>query len=183
MLSLYLSMLETEEERSTFAAFYEAHQNRCLRVALAITQNKDLAEEAVQEAFLRMIRHKEKYFTDPGKRTATTIVIIVKSEAINLLRRENRLGHEPLDESEPDRAPDAFRIVAGKDAVHRVKLHVSRLDEVNQAVYEMKFLRGLTDSEIAEEIGVSKNAAAVRIHKIRNGIISKLEAEVSENAV
>jgi RNA polymerase sigma-70 factor (ECF subfamily) len=181
MLTYFLSMLETEEERLTFAAFYEEHRNRCLRAALAITKSMDLAEDAVQDAFLRMIRHKDKYFTDFGKRTGTTIVIMVKSAALNILHRENQLVHSQLDESTPDCTPDVFRIVAGKDAVDRVQHHVSKLDEANQTVYEMKFLRGMSDGEIAEEIGITKNAVAIRIHKIRSSIISTMEAEGFDN--
>jgi RNA polymerase sigma-70 factor (ECF subfamily) len=175
-------MLETDEERSTFAVFYEKHKGRCLKVALAITHNQSWAEDAVQEAFLKMIKQKEKYFSDPRKRTGTQIVIIVKGKAIEVLRREKRLDHSFLEDVEnltPDRSPNAFRIAAGKDAVERVKHLVSQLDDINQTIYEMKFLRQMADGEIAEEIGISKNAVAVRAHKLRKSIIGKLEAEDS----
>lgn len=184
MLALFLSMLETEEERATFAAFYEKHKGRCLRVALAITKNQDWAEDAVQDAFLKMIKQKDEYFSDPRKRTGTQIVIIVRSRAIEILRREKRLDHSLLENVEhltPDHAPNAFRVAAGKDALERIKRHVSQLDEVNQAIYEMKFIRQMTDGEIAEEIGISKNAVALRAHKLRKSIIEKMEAEDAMN--
>ena len=135
MLSLYLSMLETDEERESFSEFYGRHKGRCFMVALAITRNHAWAEEAVHEAFLRMIRHKEKYFSNPCKRTGTQIVIMVKSAALDTLKRENRLDHEPLDSADyakANNAPDIFRMVVSKIAADRLKYHVSQLDEVSR---------------------------------------------------
>ena len=180
MLSLFLSMLETDEERQSFAAFYEEHRCRCLRVAFAITRNYAWAEEAVHDAFSRMIRHKEKYFSDPGKRTGTQIVIMVKGSALNLLKREKRLSYELLEDAEltiPNDEPDAFRIVAGKETVARLKHHVSQLNAVDKAVYQMKYILGKTNGEIAEAIGISKNAVALRNHKLSMRLLGALREE------
>jgi len=180
MLSFYISMLDSDEEREDFATFYSEHQGRCLATANAITRNHAWAEEAVQNAFLRMIQHKEKYFTDLRKRTGTLIVIMVKSEALNILRREKRLDHSLLEDVEQFVAndePDAFSVVAGKEALNRLKYAVSQLDEVSQALYEMKYVLEKTDGEIADIIGMSKNAVAIRLHKIRKGLIEALKKE------
>jgi len=173
-------MLESDEERASFAQFYNEHQGKCLAVAYAITKNHVWAEEAVHEAFLRMIRYKDKYFTDLRKRTVTLIVIMVRSEALNLLRREKRLDHAILDDVEPfiaNEEPDSFRIVAGKDALKRLEHHISQLDEISQALYEMKYILEKSDGEIAEFIGLSKNAVAIRIHRIRKGLIEVMRKE------
>ncbi|MCL2747156.1 MAG: RNA polymerase sigma factor [Oscillospiraceae bacterium] len=173
-------MLEKDEERDIFAEFYNAHRGRCLKVALSITKNKAWAEEAVHEAFLRMIRHKEKYFSDPCKRTGTLIVIMVKSAALNKLEQENRLDHALLEDVEPfvgDGLPDVFRIVAGKEAANRLQYHISQLDPINKSLIEMKCLLGKTDCEIAELIGSNKNATAVRIHRLRRKLYDSLRKE------
>ena len=180
MLLIYASMLETDEERESFEEFYKNHQGRCLAVALAITKNHVWAEEAVHNAFLRMIRHKDKYFTDLRKRTGTLIVIMVRSEAINILNREKRLNHSLLEDVEDYIAndePDVFRIVAGKDTLSRLEYHVSQLNEISQALYEMKFILELSDGEIADIVGLSKNAVAVRLHRIRKGLIESMRQE------
>jgi len=180
MLALYIAMLETDEERGLFADFYEQHKGRCLQVALAITHNQAWAEDAVHNAFMRMIRHKDKYFTDPGKRTRTQIVIMVKSEALNLLKREKRLDHSLLDDVEPIVAndePEAFRVASGKEAMAALQRHVSLLDETSRTLYQMKYISGRTDGEIADEVGITKNAVAIRIHKIRKSLLEKMRKE------
>lgn len=180
MLIIYLSMLETDEERESFAEFYEKHQGKCLAVANAITKNHVWAEEAVHNAFLRMIRHKDKYFTDLRKRTRTQIVIMVRSEAINILNREKKLDHIPLDDVEPiiaNDVPDNFRIAASKETMNRLEHHVSQLDEISQALFEMKYILDFSDGEIAERVGLSKNAVAIRVHRIRKKLIDDLRQE------
>jgi RNA polymerase sigma-70 factor (ECF subfamily) len=180
MLALYLGMLETEEEQKNFADYYEKHKGLCIRVALAITKNQAWAEEAVHNAFLKMIRHKEKYFTESCKRTASQIVIMVKSAAIDLIRKEKRLDHVSLDNVEPiiaNKAPDALRIVAGKEAIDRLQYHISQLNEVNRTMYRMRYILGMTDGEIAEAVGSNNNAVSVRLHRITKGLFEALREE------
>jgi RNA polymerase sigma-70 factor (ECF subfamily) len=180
MLSFYLSALDTEEEQRNFAKYYEKHLGKCLAVARRITQNKALAEDAVHNAFMKMIRHKEKYFSDLGKRTATTIVIMVKSESLDILKLEKRHVHSDLDDVEPiiaDNKSDIFGIVAKKEAVIRIKRYVSTLDDLNKTVFEMKFVEDISDGEIADSVGLTKNAVALRVHKLRNEIKKILREE------
>jgi RNA polymerase sigma-70 factor (ECF subfamily) len=180
MLVFYFGVLETDEERITFAAFYEEHLGKCLAAARSITNNRSWAEDAVQNAFLRMIRHKEKYFSDERKRTRSTIVIMVKSEAFNILKRENRLEHSLLENAEPfiaDGEPDMSRIIIGKESLDRLKKHLSTLDEVSQTLFEMKYILEMTDGEIAKTVGLSKNAVALRLHRMTKAAHDVLEKE------
>ena len=175
-----LSVFETEKERMIFAEFYEEHMGLCMSIAISITRSHVLAEEAVQETFMKFMRHKEKYFDDLCKRTPAQIVIMVKSAAIDILRREKRLEHDALnDYNEPSAQdePDAYRITASKEAVNRLQHFVSQMDETSQAIYEMKFMMEMTDGEIAEQLGISKNAAAVRIHRLRMNLKEQMRGE------
>jgi RNA polymerase sigma-70 factor (ECF subfamily) len=180
MLFIHILVFETDEERLILTEFYTEHKGKCLRTALAVTRNHELAEEALQNAFLKIIQHKDKYFSDSCKRTGTQIVIMVKSAAIDILRREKRLDHALLDDFEPiiaNEEPDALRIVAGKEAVSRLQHHVSLLDEVNQTIFEMKYLLGKSDGEIADMIGLKKNAVAVRIHRLKSALFETMRKE------
>lgn len=59
MLSFYLSALESAADKEDFRALYRRYHGVMERTALAILQNPRDAEEAVQEAFIRVI---EKFF-------------------------------------------------------------------------------------------------------------------------
>ena len=57
MISSALSMLETEEQRDILSEFYEENKNRFYGMAYSKLQNRVLAEDAVQEAFVRIMQY------------------------------------------------------------------------------------------------------------------------------
>jgi len=52
---LYLSAFDTEHSRLNFTQFYEHIKQRAYFVALDITKNSASAEDAVHQAFLKII--------------------------------------------------------------------------------------------------------------------------------
>lgn len=60
MLILYLSMLETTHEKSKMAELYSLHKYASLHVALSITHDQRMAEDAVHDAFIQVIKNKDK---------------------------------------------------------------------------------------------------------------------------
>ncbi len=55
MLSCFLSVLESDGDRALFAEMYEQYHERMERAALRILKDTYDAEDAVQNAFLKMI--------------------------------------------------------------------------------------------------------------------------------
>jgi len=91
-------MLETEEEQAKMSEIYEIYKPLMLRYALKITQNEALAEDAVHDAFIALIKHKEKYFSNSCTDLRVSIVIITKNKSIDLLRKANSIIPENIDD-------------------------------------------------------------------------------------
>lgn len=51
MLMIYLSLLDTDEEKSTFEALYYEHRIQMYHIAYGILKDEQLSEDAVHEAF------------------------------------------------------------------------------------------------------------------------------------
>lgn len=62
MLSFYLSALESAADKEDFRALYRRYHGVMERTALAILQDPRDAEEAVQEAFIRVIENFSKIY-------------------------------------------------------------------------------------------------------------------------
>ncbi|MBR6312114.1 MAG: RNA polymerase subunit sigma-24, partial [Oscillospiraceae bacterium] len=60
MLSLYLSMLESEEDRGRFARLYLRYRGMMFRVARELLKSDMDAEDAVHQAFLSILNHFSK---------------------------------------------------------------------------------------------------------------------------
>ena len=85
---LFLMMLiDSEEDRSKFELIYKSYRNLMFYIAKIILGNETDAEDAVQEAFLRIIENFEKYSEAKCLKTKHSCVIIVKRIAIDMLRR------------------------------------------------------------------------------------------------
>lgn len=54
-------MLETEQERNRMTEIYEEHRHALLLYAVKLTKNQEMAEDAVHNAFISIIKEKEKY--------------------------------------------------------------------------------------------------------------------------
>lgn len=151
MLSFYLSALESAADKEDFRALYRRYHGVMERTALAILQDPRDAEEAVQEAFIRVIENFSKIYEIPCKNLG----------AITMLRR--RRDHLPLDEDwagferQARDAPDYASLVA----------LFARLPETYRAALEMKLLLGYSGAEIARRLGLTESAVNTRISRGR----------------
>ena len=132
----------------------------CSLAALAILGHPQEAEDAVQNAFMQVIRHFEKIYQIPCEELPYWLISIVKSEARMILRKKERAV--PLEESWE--AVDA-RAGDVSDYTALVELFAS-LPEYRQ-VLEMKALLGYTDREIARKLGISETAVSTRASRGR----------------
>ena len=73
---IYLQMLNTPEERAKFETLYYAHRRTMLHIAMQILKDYQLAEDAVQEAFLRLVKNFSKIGQVNCPRTRLFTVII-----------------------------------------------------------------------------------------------------------
>ena len=173
MLSVYLAALDTEEDRVKLAEVYEKHKPVMLRYALSLTKNKELAEDAVHNAFLAIIKHKEKYLSLSGRDLRILIVIITKSKCIDLLRQRKMLSDVPLDEMEDtlpsDNTPIEERILLHEE-YQAIRKHLSALDETSRLVLEMKYLLNMSYKEIGEHLGITPKHVDTKIMRAKEKV-------------
>ena len=91
MLQLYLQLLNTCSEQEKFKQLYETYHRLMHWEAQRVLQDRQLAEDAVQESFLRMIKNFHKIGEISCPQTKRFVVIIVRNAARNLLAKESRL--------------------------------------------------------------------------------------------
>ena len=177
MLSLYLSMLETDEEKAEFANIYEAYRSACLHVALKITHNQEMAEDALHNAFIALIRHKEKYLSFPCNKLRSQIVIIVKNKAIDLMRGESHTIAPSVEDLNIETGFDISEYVTDDDSFKRLTEHISQLPEQYRTVFQLRYFHDLNNKEIAEKLGETPQSIAVKIHRAKKILKESLTRE------
>lgn len=78
------------KQHAFIEACYELYEQKMFRVALAVLRDEKLAEDAVQDAFLQLIRHKvyfKKADEDDCKRY---ILAVIKNTSINIYNKRKK---------------------------------------------------------------------------------------------
>ena len=158
MLSFFLAILESDADRQMFVTIYEQHHSQMERVAIKILKNQSDAEDAVQNAFMQVIRHFERIYQIPCENLPFWLMSIVKNV--------------PLEDwpSFSERAADV------SDYAALVELF-SELPDIYRQVLEMKVLLGYADEEISAHLGISKTAVSTRASRGRQLLREILEKE------
>ena len=86
-----LTALELETDRALLQQIYDQYEPRMYRVALQVLKSSALAEDAVHDAFLKLIKHFSEIRKISCKELEPFVVIIVKRTALDLLKQEKRL--------------------------------------------------------------------------------------------
>ena len=173
MLLIYLSALETEEERVKMTDIYENHKYAMLRYALKITKNKQIAEDAVHNAFLSIIKHKDKYFSLSSMDMRVLLVIITKNKCIDLIKKVDVFADDPIDEMEnvlPSRDKPIEEQLILNEEYESLKKHVAALDEKSRLVLEMKYLLEMSYKEIGEQLGITPKHVDTRIQRAKEKV-------------
>lgn len=170
MLSFFLTVLESAADRRLFASIYEQHHSKMERIAINMLKNQGDAEDAVQNAFMQVIRNFEKINQIPSEELPFWIISIVKNECYMILRKQKRVvlvdDLSLFAESAAD-VPDYAALVD----------LFSNLPDTYRQVLEMKVLLGYTDKEISARLGITETAVSTRASRGRQLLRDILDKE------
>ena len=170
MLSFYLAALESGGDRKMFAEIYQRYHVKMERTAMNILRDQSEAEDAVQNAFMQVIRHFEKIYEIPCEELPFWIISIVKNEALIILRKKKKVVLlEDWDAVESG--------VSGITEYEELVELFARLPDTYRAVLEMKYLLGYSYKEISVRLGISETAVNTRASRGRALLRKYMEQE------
>ena len=175
MLSIYLALIDEPSDREKFERIYHTYRKLMLSTAMSVLHNAALAEESVQESFLKIAKNISAFSSEGCNKTAGLIVIIVRNTSIAILRKERREASLSYDDNilADISAPDVANILSG--GISDVLDIISSLDSPFCDVLTLKYVYGYRNSEIAKLLGITEQNAAVRIYRAKNALKTKLE--------
>lgn len=176
MISLYLTLIDTDEEKRKFILLYEEYRNLMLFVAHEILNDIYLSEDAVQEAFLRIAKNFKKIKEPVCPQTKSFVVIITRNVAINIYNKEKKISdfQDYLSDVSPSTSDDLFNTVSYKLLAE----HILKLPEHYRDILYLYHLYGYNFNEIAHLLGISVNNAKKRAQRARMILKSTMEREV-----
>lgn len=161
-------------DEAAFRLLYRRYERRLLAFLIPYLGDPALAEDLLQETFLRVYRRRAAY--EPRGAFRTWLFAIARNLAVDLLRRRRGFpgaAFAPQDEGVggpdpaklPDASPDPLRALSGRQAAMRLQAALLELPEEDRTVILLSRLEGLRYHEIAEVLGSSEGAVKVRAHR------------------
>jgi RNA polymerase sigma-70 factor (ECF subfamily) len=160
------------QDRDAFELLYRRYVRPVFGLALRRIGDRGLAEDAVQEAFAAVWRSASTYRPERGA-AAGWLYTVARNAIVDRLRRSALPTDEPpeLPSDEPGPAEQAEEsYVAWR--VHRA---LEELQPREREVIELAYWSGLTQSEVAEYLGVPLGTVKTRTRTALARLASILE--------
>ena len=172
-----------------FRTLYKRYSGLVYSASLRVLRDANLAEDMVQEIFLRIWRKPESYVSQRGK-FATWLTSVARNRAVDEIRSRNRrYRHETASPEEQewdvpgDERDDPALTAELSDQRRLILAAMSGLPPEQKKVIELAYFGGLTQQEIAERLqqplGTVKTRIRLGMQKLRAALTPELRWEKS----
>lgn len=179
MLSVFLSMLETEEERDIFKDFYNANYDRLVYIAYKNLHNKHDAEEAVDEAFMRIIDKPGKFFSLDERKRIAYMDVVVRNISVTMFKKKTKetFIDDEFVYDEPEAGINIEREVIGKCSEGELREFIKTLPDSLRETLTLKMSCDLSYQEIAEHLDITEATTRKRVSLAYQRIRDYLEKQ------
>jgi len=185
-LETRLARLARKGDHRAFAELVELYKDKLYHLARRMLSQRQEAEDIVQETFLRVYNHLDRY--DENQKFSTWIYRIATNLCIDRLRRRRQVysldaessEHEGLDGyamlPSDDRTPESELLLSETQRI----LHdaIETLPAKYKSVIVLRYLQDLSLQEISEVLDMPVTTVKTRVHRGREFLRKKLERKL-----
>lgn len=179
-LSVFLALIDNEEDRKKFAVFYEKHKDYALNVALSLLHNYSVAEDAVQDAFGYLAEHPWRVLKYEESSAKSFLSELIRDFSNNIIRKESAFKKVPLYVIDMDISRESFSRTAENAMIEEVKDAILKLNETDQAIIRLFYIHKYKTKEIAKMLKLSDSNVRKRLQRARETLKKELEEHKEE---
>ncbi len=171
---------EKAGDKEKFARLYQTYKSDMYQTAFSILLNHTMAEDAVQDACLKLIHYLDSVDEEDTHRTKGYIKAIVQTTALHMLKRSKKeFLYEPhlLEELSSEKAASPEIQFLGKDLAGYLRQFIGELKPKEQHCIYLFYFKRQSTLQIAESLGVSPAAVRKRLQRGREALRKHLEKE------
>jgi RNA polymerase sigma-70 factor (ECF subfamily) len=176
-------MQAREGDTEAFGELVRRYEGRIFRLAQHVTQNREDAEDVLQETFMKAYEHLDQFKGD--SKFYTWIVRIAVNQALMKLRRRKTDKSVSLDETIDTGEDMVVREIAawGEDPEQQLSREelggildtaIQSLEPLYRSVFVLRDIEELSTEETAEMLGLSVPAVKSRLLRARLQLREKL---------
>jgi RNA polymerase sigma-70 factor (ECF subfamily) len=168
-------------DASAFAELVRRNQRRAFSIAYKITRNREDAEDAVQESFIKAYEKLSGF--EERASFSTWITRIVLNAALTILRHRSRLFEELRVDATNAEAPPSFdfpdhgmnpeQACLNFELRSRIHLCLQQMKS-NRQVFVLRDVEGFSTSETAQALNLTRSAVKSKLMRARRLAKKKL---------
>ena len=168
-------------DRNAFSKLVRAHSQGVLNVVYRMCGDRDLAEDAAQEAFIRAWLKLSSY--RPKVSFKSWLYRIAVNAALDMLRKEKHILPKAVEDLKlRDANPGPEAILASNERADLITKAVATLPNASRAVLVLREYEELSYNEIAETLEIPLGTVMSRLNYARKILKGKLEVALFASA-
>ena len=155
-----VARLATGDREEALTALYDIYGRRLYALGIHLLHDRGLAEDLVQETFVRLWRSAERYDSRRSS-VRTFIYTLARRAAVDLWRRSSR---EPSASADTPETEDNVGGAAFDELVLRLDVGeaLDTLTPAHREVLELQYHGDLTQAQVAERLGIPLGTVKTR---------------------
>jgi len=168
MLIFLLSLIDNETDRRKVESLFNKYEHKMLATALYILKNQQLAEDAVQDVFVSVIKHLDRL--DENNNIEAYLLKSVRHRAIDIIRKENRekVTFDAIEKNNILYQREVQSEAEDIDYVEYAARIIVSLPTNLSTVFILHYQDDLSCVQIADRLNISYDAAFKRLQRARN---------------
>jgi RNA polymerase sigma-70 factor (ECF subfamily) len=157
-------------ETLAFSILVEKYQHMVFTISCKILENKEEAEDAAQETFIKAYKSLSKFNNKSS--FSTWLYKIAYNQAIDKLKIKKKRGNlieiDDVKEAIENIDIELDSHIDNKEIQLIIKQGIERLPSTDQLILTLYYYDGLRLKEIAEVMGLEENNIKIKLFRIRN---------------
>lgn len=166
------------EDTSAFSVLVDRYKVRLLNLIYRMLQNKDEAEDILQEAFLRVYRERQSY--DPTYAFSTWIYTITLNLCRNELKKRKRFKFFGIDLIKNNREYASEGVKNTDRLSSTMENAIGSLGVKYRTVFLLRDVNQLSYEEISQSLGIPMGTVKSRVNRARLMLRDKLRPRMKE---
>ncbi len=176
MIMLLLSSLESEEDKNKFIFVYKHFRQGMFWTARTILENDSLAEDAVNDSFVQIIRHIDNIDLSNIPMARGYVNVICRNMAYKISSKNPNM--EEYDESKiSDIVADPLDKIIAKESLDSLANAINRIPRKYSDILLMKVVSKMSINDISKTCGISTETVKKRLQNGKKLIILEIKKE------
>ena len=175
MLTIYLSVLENEDEKQIFHNMYNKYNGIVYHVSLKILNSQHDAEDAAHNMWLKVIRNFRKISCLTEQELLPYLIVAAKNCSLDIIAKKKKLS--PMSDELLQFYVENHQTDPNNTSEPSAASYISSMPPIYRRVLDLKYIMGMKNREIAEYLKINQSTVESRLRRgkqmLKNEIIKQ----------